>query len=422
MAVSADIAGWAWRTPLGDTVETAVSRLLAGERAATDRLRFDASTYACRLGAPLLSEPPRSRHSRFLRRMGLFGLAAAQEALEQARANGCEATGERLGIFCGYGGLRAHWDDMMEALAGQRPEQTGTWERGFQRIHPYWMLKHLSNNAHALLAADVSARGDGATYGGATAGAQALAAAIRALQDGSIDAAVVFAYDSLLEPETLVDLSARGAATAADLTNLTAPYDVHACGFVPGEAAAALVLQRPGAAPLSLRERAGVRVPRGSVLEPHRTLARITAADAADGHTSDAAPETLAAVLSRLARADAVIDGAGRAAPALDAEERAALAPLLGEGARLTAVQAAFGQLGAATALVQAIALGSCLRRGELPPIAGLKTPADGPLVPLREAVPTQARSALALSTGAPGLVGAIRIELNDAISTRGTP
>jgi malonyl-ACP decarboxylase len=399
--MSADIVGWAWRTPLGDTVDTAVSRLLAGERAATDRLRFDASTYACRLGAPLLSPPPRSRHSRFLRRMGLFGLAAAHEALEQARAVGCEASGERLGIFCGYGGLRAHWDDMMEALAGQRPEQTGTWERGFQRIHPYWMLKHLSNNAHALLAADVSARGDGATYGGATAGAQALTAAIRALEAGSIDGAVVFAYDSLLEPETLVDLAARGAATTADLASLTAPYDAHACGFVPGEAAAALVLQRPGTG---------------------KALARITAANGADGQTSEAVPETLAAVARRLTREDAVLDGAGRAVPMLDAGERTALASLLGEGTRLTAVQAAFGQMGAATALVQAIALGSCLRRGELPPIAGLKALADGPLVPLREATPTRARSALALSTGAPGLVGAIRIELDDAPATRGTP
>jgi malonyl-ACP decarboxylase len=262
------------------------------------------------------------------------------------------------------------------------------------------MLKHLSNNAHALLAADVSARGDGATYGGATAGAQALSAAIRALEAESIDAAVVFAYDSLLEPETLVDLAARGAATAADLANLTAPYDVHAGGFVPGEAAAALVLQRPGGG---------------------RALARITAADGADGHTSEAAPEALAAVVSRLARRDAVIDGAGRAVPALDSGERATLASLLGEGARLTAVQAAFGQMGAATALVQAIALGSCLRRGELPPIAGLKVPSDGPLVPLREAVPTQERSALALSTGAPGLVGAVRIEVGDALAPRGT-
>jgi 3-oxoacyl-(acyl-carrier-protein) synthase len=396
--MSADVIGWAWRTPLGDSVDTATSRLLAGERAATDKLRFETRTYACRIGAPILSEPRRSRHARFLRRMGLFGLEAAHEAFQQARNQGCDASGERLGIFCGYGGLRAHWDDMMEALSGQQLEQGGTWDRGLKRIHPYWMLKHLSNNAHALLAADLSARGDGATYGGATAGAQALSAAIRALEAGSIDVAVVFAYDSLLEPETLVDLAARGAATAGDLANLAAPYDVHARGFVPGEAAAALVLHRPGAS---------------------EALASLSAADGADGHTSEPSAEILSAVASRLAQADTVVDGSGRGLPAVDAAERTLLAPLLGEGARLTAVQAAFGQMGAATALVQAIALASCLRRGVLPPIAGLREPAEGPLTPVREPVPTSARSALALSTGAPGLVGAVHIRTPAGNSSR---
>lgn len=387
--MSADVLGWAWRTPLGDSVDTAVSRLLAGERAATDTLRFETRTYACRLGAPILSVPQRSKHARFLRRMGLFGLEAAHEALQQARAHGCEVSGERLGVFCGYGGLRAHWDDMMEGLSAQQPEQGGTWERGLKRIHPYWMLKHLSNNAHALLAADLSARGDGATYGGATAGAQALSAAIRSLEAGSIDVALVFAYDSLLEPETLVDLAARGAATTGDLTSLAAPYDVHARGFVPGEAAAALVLQRPGAA---------------------GALASIGAADGADGQPSDPTSETLAAVASRLVQGDTVVDGSARALLAVDVAERNILAPLLGGSARLTAVQSAFGQMGAATALVQAIALASCLGRGVLPPIAGLREPADGPLIPVREPVPTQVRSALALSTGAPGLAGAVHI------------
>jgi 3-oxoacyl-(acyl-carrier-protein) synthase len=388
--VSAEVVGWAWRTPLGDFVETAVNRLLAGEQAATVKLRFDTSTYACRIGAPILSDPQRSKHARFLRRMGLFGLEAAHEALQQARSQGSDASDERLGLFCGYGGLRAHWDDMMEALAGQLPERTRTWERGLKRIHPYWMLKHLSNNAHALLAADLSARGDGATYGGATAGAQALAAAIRALEAESIDLAVVFAYDSLLEPETLVDLAARGAATAVGFQSLAAPYDVQARGFVPGEAAAALVLRRPGSG---------------------KALASILAADGGDGRSSEPATRTLAAVVSRLGRAAPVVDGASRAVPALDLEERAALAPLIGAGAKLTAVQSAMGQLGAATALVQVIALASCLHRGLLPGIAGLREPAPGELVPLRESTPTDARSALALSTGAPGLAAAIHIE-----------
>lgn len=387
--MSADVLGWAWRTPLGDSVDTAVGRLLAGERAATDQLRFETRTYACRLGAPILSTPQRSKHSRFLRRMGLFGLEAAHEALQQARTLGCEASGERLGIFCGYGGLRAHWDDMMEGLSAQQPGQGGTWERGLKRIHPYWMLKHLSNNAHALLAADLSARGDGATYGGATAGAQALSSAIRALDVGSIDVALVFAYDSLLEPETLVELAARGAATTVDLANLAAPYDLHARGFVPGEAAAALVLRRPGA---------------------DGALATLSAADGADGRAAEPEPETLAAVAKRLPKVDAVVDGSGRALPALDAAERSMLGALIGPGAHLTAVQAAFGQMGAATPLVQAIALANCLRRGVLPPIAGLREPAEGALLPVREPTPTTARSAIALCTGAPGLVGGVHV------------
>jgi hypothetical protein len=55
-----------------------------------------------------------------------------------------------------------------------------------------------------------------------------------------------------------------------------------------------------------------------------------------------------------------------------DAAERAALGDLLAPDTPLTAITAALGQLGAATAVVQAIALGELLRRNAVPPIAGL--------------------------------------------------
>ncbi len=70
------------------------------------------------------------------------------------------------------------------------------------------------------------------------------------------------------------------------------------------------------------------------------------------------------------------------------------------------------GQLGAAAAVVQAIALAAALRAGHLPPVAGLARSAPGPLRPLTAAEPTQARAGLALSAGAPGLAGAVRVEL----------
>ena len=401
----ADVVGQAWRTPLGDTVDTAVSRLLAGERAATDRPRFETQTYACRLGAPILSAPQRSKHARFLRRMGLFGLEAAHEALQQARARAALSRATGWASSVGYGGLRAHWDDMMAALAGQLPEQTGTWERGLKRIHPYWMLQHLSNNAHALLAADlVGARGWRDLWRSHGGGAGDLRGHPGARVGEHRSRAWCSPTTRCSSPRRWWTWPRAGLRRTGELARLAAPYDTHAHGFVPGEAAAALVLCS------------------GEVADAARSC-RSTAADGGDGRSSEPAPETLAAITSRLAAS-----GHGRSmvpdapCPRLDSEERASLSRLLGDRAQLTAVQAAFGQLGAATALVQAMALASCLRRGVLPAIAGLRRACGRPARAPQGARPTEARSALALSTGAPGLVAAVRVEIGDTGASRGEP
>jgi 3-oxoacyl-(acyl-carrier-protein) synthase len=191
----------AWRTPLGDTIDAVMARVLASERAAST--------------APIPHPPGRSRHHRFLRRIGMFGLESAIEAQSASGLGG----GARVGLFSGVGGLRAHWDDLLAAFEHQRDDGERMWERGIKDVHPFWMLRHLSNNVHALASAELGLRGEGATFGGGNGGAQALAAASRALRDGALEAALVVAYDSLLEPETLVELAARGTPSS----------------FVPGE-------------------------------------------------------------------------------------------------------------------------------------------------------------------------------------------
>lgn len=362
--LTAAIAGRAWRTPLGNTIDAAMARLFAGERAAITDPR---DAYACTTIAPIRDEPARSRNSRFLRRMGLFGLEVAIEALAASGLPG----GPRTGLFSGVGGLRAHWDDMIAGFANQREDGDRMWERGLCNVHPYWMLRHLSNNVHALASAELDLRGEGATFGGANAGAQAIAAAIRALHDNAIDAAVVVAYDSLLEPETLVELAARGSATRAPLHALVAPYAPDASGFVPGEAAAALVL---------VRERAGAPT--------------VAAHDAAG-------PDALARCRALATAAHGIVDGAALASPDLDRAERAALPP----SAVLTAITAATGQLGAATSLVQPIALVEMLRAQTAAPIAG--HPDSRPTA-------ISARTALGLSAGAPALAAATRVEVSE--------
>ena len=387
--MSAALMGYALRTPLGGSADTVVSRLFEGRRGPRENARFDASAYACRLAATIEEAPRASRHARFVRRMGLYGMEAAAEALAHAKG----AKGDRVGLFSGVGGLRAHWDDMMHAFARQQPDGADAWERGLKDIHPFWMLQHLSNNAHALIAKDLGLRGEGATFGGSNGGAQALAAAERALADGAIDAALVVAYDSLSEPETLVELGANGIATTAPLAALRAPYEAGAAGVVPGEAAAALYLVAEGN-------------------ERETPLAWLDVSDAADGEQGVPQVATLARVASPWRDGVGFIDGAARANERFDRAEREALGALVGGDTPLIATLGATGDLGAASALVQAIVCARLLQAGELPPIAGLTNVADGPLRPLRARESTTARAALALSCGAPGLAAAVRVRV----------
>ncbi|MRG98021.1 beta-ketoacyl synthase N-terminal-like domain-containing protein [Polyangium spumosum] len=387
------VTGFSLRTPLGDDAAAVLRRLCKGERAAAPNAHFDASTYTCRLAATIPAAPRPTKHRKFVKRMGLLGMEVGAEALARA---GAPARGARLGIFCGYGGLRAHWDDLLPVLERQAgdPHATNAWSRGFSSLHPFWMLFHLSNNAHALLSIDAGARGDGTTAAGSNAGAQALRAASVALAVGSVDAALVFAYDSLVEPETILSLGTSGAATnAPSPASLVAPYDEHAAGIVPGEAAAAVVLERPADA-------------------GDRAISFVSAAATADGAVDFPSSRALAALAADLAAGETIVDGAALASPARDAAERVALADVLGPSATLLALSSATGQLGGATAVVQAILLAEALRAGVLPPIAGLDRPSEGPLRPLVRAEATRARSALALSAGMPGLAGAVRVEV----------
>lgn len=386
------VTGWAWRTPLGNDVDAAVGRLLAGDRAITPNARFDASTYACPLGAAIPGDPAPGKHARFLKRTALFGVEAGAQAFHEAKP---AATGSRLGLFYAVGGLRAHWNDILPALESQQPDFAGSWERGLKRLPPFWMLHHLSNNAHALLAADLGAKGDGITTGGANAGAQALAAACEALAAGSVDAAVVVAADSLLEPETLLEMGARGAlSTCSDPASVAPPYSEDAAGLVPGEAVAAVVLERA--------TDAGTRA-----------RAHVEAVESADGCRDEARPATLATTASRITRGDeCAVDGAAFADLRRDRAEREVLGALAGPELPLFSIAAATGRLGAPTSIVQLIALASLLRRGELPPIAALRDPAPGPLLALTRRQATSGRAMLGVSTAAPGLAAAVRISL----------
>lgn len=239
----------ALRTPLGDRPAAALDRLLRGERAIGPHSLLP-PVYPAALSARVPGDPLPCPQARFLGRVGLFALEVAREA-----AAGWAGDRDRLGVFMGIGGLRALWNELLPAMVHQRPDGEGAWARGLKQVHPYWMLRHLSNNAHALISIELEARGDGVTCAGAIGGLMALEAALRALRADALDAALVIGADSLIEPELLVEGYASGR---------------WAEGRAPGEAAAAVLLARDrGLGSLTVRtaHTTAATVPAASTLE-----------------------------------------------------------------------------------------------------------------------------------------------------------
>lgn len=229
------LAAWAWRTPLGEG-RAALDRLRAGQRAAAPPPPALAPFGVPEVAA-IPDEPPPSPHARVLFRLARFGLCCAEEV-----ASSWAGDRDRLGVFTALGGLRALWEDLLVGMARQAEDGSAPWERGLGRVHPYWMLRHLSNNAHALVAIEQRACGEGIVLSGANGGAAAIGAAIRTIRAGRLDAALVVAYDTLLQPELLLEGALRGRFQSA----------------VPGEAVAALLLV-PGAGGPVLEVESGIR-------------------------------------------------------------------------------------------------------------------------------------------------------------------
>jgi len=196
-----------------------------------------------------------------------------------------------------------------------------------------------------------------------SSGFSALAAAVRALQRGELDEALVGAVDLTGDVRSwLVTDAVRGFARDGE----SRPLDCHAAGPVCGEGAVALLLRRSDDA-----RAAGDTV-----------MAEIVGLGEATGGAADALQPNEACVRAAMERAlsDAGVKAEqvgfvathGSGVPAEDGVEARALAAVYGERRpSLTGAAAAVGHAGAASALVSLVSAVGALRSRLLPPLLG---------------------------------------------------
>jgi 3-oxoacyl-[acyl-carrier-protein] synthase II len=391
-SVAVAISGLGAVSPLGLSLDETFDALLQARSAiafapASIVQHLPTALAAC---VPPAFDEPRSREDAGHDRCTQLALAAARQALADAAFVAPDDPQDRVGVFVGTG------------LGG-----VGTTEAVFRRVHgrlagieagpamsahPLSVPRIMPNAAAAALSMERGFRGPSLAYSvGCASSAVALGEAWRTIRHGYADAVLVVGAESFVTVGSFAAWQALRAMALPDPQDVAAsckPFDRRRSGFVLGEGAAAVLL-----------ERADLAAARGR--RPHALL--LGYGNSSDAHhlTQPQAAGQARAIRMALAEAAAMgvgpdhigyVNAHGTATPAGDAVEIAALREAFGTaaaGLQLSSTKSMHGHLvGAAGALEFAVAI-KALVTGSIPPTAHLTQP---DLACDLDCVPLQAR------------------------------
>ena len=315
---------------------------------------------ACRVGP---FEPERLGRAAARRpdRCAQLALLAAREALADAGLDPGSWDGARVAVVIGTGTGGA---GTLEA------EHRFLLETGPAGISPYAVPSSLGNSVAAQLAIEFRATGSCFTVNTACAsGATALGTARDLLLLDRCDIAVVGGAEAAVTPFYLAGFDRLGALSRRydDPGGALRPFDADRDGFVMGEGAGVLVLERPadaGARRAVVRARIvghGASSDAHHVVSPHPQGAGIAAAVRTALADAGAGP-------AEVAHVNAHGTGTRRG----DAIEAAVLSALLPHGPSVTSTKGVTGHLLGAAGAVEAALTVLTIEQGLVPPTANL--------------------------------------------------
>lgn len=370
------ITGLGMVTPLGLGVAASWRRLVAGEHAIGPIRAFDASRYPATLAAEVpdpLDDLPATRPTD--RRATRFFLGAVAEAVADAELSADPPGEGRLGVAVGVsvnylhmGWLAGHW---RHRTPDGRLDVAGVVEAGLEPAEG--LARRSGETVPGRTLEMLGARGPAVAIDTACAsGAHALVEACRLLTRGEADVVVAGGTCANIMPLTLIAFGKLGALSiSSDPDRASRPFDRDRDGFVMGEGAAALVIEREaraarrGRQPYARIAGFGTTTVPGSLTEP-----------SPDGRIEAAA---MARALDAARLAPGAIDAVvahGTSTPKNDANETRAITQVLGPRASAVPVVSNKGHWGHTLSAAGAINLAVAalvLRHGLVPPTANLR-------------------------------------------------
>jgi 3-oxoacyl-[acyl-carrier-protein] synthase II len=364
------ITGLGLITPFGIGSEPFWAGLEAGHSAIGRITLCDAAPFDCQIAGEVPGFEAgaflANREARRMSRSSQFAVAAAQLALDDARLIINEDNTNEAGVIIGCGTTSlSETEQAMQSLL-----------QGPHKVRPLYLPSALPHMPACQVAVHMGMQGHiSATCTASAAGAQAIGEAAAIIQRGDASIMLAGGTDATITQLGLASFCALHALSTRneDPARASRPFDAERDGFVPGEGAAVLVLER-----LSYARQRGA--PIYAEVAGHATTSNAYNVLAPDLHGDGAARAMRRALLN--ARIDPqqvdYISAHAVGSVSGDIAETRAIKQVFGEYAScvpVSAIKSMIGHLNGAAGAVEAAAALLALKHSTLPPTINQEFP-----------------------------------------------
>ena len=227
-------------TPIGNDVDTFWNSLKEKKIGFGPITAFDTTEFKVKLAAEVNNFDAKQfmdpKAARRMERFSQFAVAAAKQALDDAKINMSEMDPYRIGVSIGSG---------VGSLQIIEKEHVKMMEKGPGRVNPLMVPLMISNMAAGNVSIQFGLKGKCIDVVTACAsGTHSIGEAMRSIQHGEVDVMVTGGTESCITPIGVAGFSGLTAlSTSEDPKRASIPFDAERSGFVMGEGAGIVVLE-----------------------------------------------------------------------------------------------------------------------------------------------------------------------------------
>ena len=227
-------------TPIGNDVDTFWNSLKEKKIGFGPITAFDTTEFKVKLAAEVKNFDAKQfmdpKAVRRMERFSQFAVAAAKQALDDAKINMSEMDPYRIGVSIGAG---------VGSLQIIEKEHVKMMEKGPGRVNPLMVPLMISNMAAGNVSIQFGLKGKCIDVVTACAsGTHSIGEAMRSIQHGEVDVMVTGGTESCITPIGVAGFSGLTAlSTSEDPKRASIPFDAERSGFVMGEGAGIVVLE-----------------------------------------------------------------------------------------------------------------------------------------------------------------------------------